>query len=275
MEVKRNFLPMDNWLYLRIFTGRVFCDQLIGDILKPVIHQYNQNHKEPLWFFIRYNNPRHHLRLRFKTQDSIQLLHSINQLLEPFVCQGTIWEVELATYKREVERYQQTNIEICEHIFSNESSLISSLLSQRLSHNQYTLLSIALTNLYIDILFENPENKLSFLSQNFKFFKEELKLDKTTLKGLNKKYSESFYELESFDFHTYEKEFPFISRFLYEQKKRIKELSNVNEIAGSLIHMFINRCFHSDPRMMEMTVYHHLEKSHRTIWSKRKNQVTT
>jgi thiopeptide-type bacteriocin biosynthesis protein len=270
MEIKRTFLPGDQWLYLKLYSGRALSDQFLGEILYPIFEKLEKKYKIKTWFFIRYRDLDDHIRLRFKTDNHTELLKAINQILQPFVHQGLLWNMEVATYNREIERYRSENIEVCEVLFSNESKLISSLLHQGIKGQHYVLLVLSLVGFYLDLLIDDPKERINFLSDNFLGYKAEFNLPKLQLKELNRKYRELANNLEQYDLTKYAKKNLAVHTYMNNLHTLIRDLYQKQEIASSLIHMFVNRFFHSNARAMELVVYHHLEKHYRSQQAKTK-----
>ena len=64
--MKRTFSLGSEWLYFKIYCGVKTADFILVDYLKETIEQLLAQQYISKWFFIRYNDPDAHLRLRFK-----------------------------------------------------------------------------------------------------------------------------------------------------------------------------------------------------------------
>jgi thiopeptide-type bacteriocin biosynthesis protein len=80
------------------------------------------------WFFLRYGDPHHHLRIRFHG-DPDRLRDQVGRLLyeavAPLLADGRVWRMTYDTYQPEIERYGgPEGIELCEAIFSADSDAV-------------------------------------------------------------------------------------------------------------------------------------------------------
>jgi thiopeptide-type bacteriocin biosynthesis protein len=136
------------WLFFKIYTGLVTADAILRDELPETLLRANAKGLLDRWFFVRYGDPRHHLRLRFRAAMETENLHA---LLMEFVyelsAKGLACDYATTTYRREVWRYGGTRgIAVAERIFQADSELVVSVLrggggaEQRLAERQ--LLSI-------------------------------------------------------------------------------------------------------------------------------------
>jgi len=273
MKVKRTFFPGDTWFYMKIYCGNVFANQLLSDVLFPILEQSDTIYGCNKWFFIRYSDPEPHIRLRFEIKEYPILLKAITDCLDPYKQQGIIWNVEISTYKRELERYLPENIETCESVFGNESIMLVHLLRQNLDNSEYMVISISLVGFLIDTLINDVSQRIAFLSQGYRAFKNEFKINSAELAELNNKYKVISNDLLEFNLLTFARNNSFIEQFMKEQKNLTKHLVQKEYITPSIIHMFVLRLFHSDNRIMECIVYHHLEKCYRTKNALSKQQI--
>lgn len=264
MDFKRTFLPGDTWFYIKIYCGNVFGNQLLSDILYTILEKSKSSYNAKKWFFIRYSDPQPHIRLRFEIKDFTPLLKDITYCLVKYEQQGVIWNMEISTYRRELERYLPENIETCESLFYNESRMITHLLREEHEGQDYMVIAISIVAFYIENLIVESDERISFLSNGYLEFKKEFEIDKEQLTGLNKKHHKIQQSLRDFDLTNYAKNYAYIEAFITNQKKLVKQLVHKNHVVPSLIHMLVLRLFHSDNRIMECVVYHHLEKLYKT-----------
>src|SRR5262249_22636366 len=61
----RTFPPGSEWLYVKLYTGPATLDQLLRDVIQPLVDGVLQTGAADRWYFIRYGDPHWHLRLRF------------------------------------------------------------------------------------------------------------------------------------------------------------------------------------------------------------------
>ena len=102
------YLPLEDWIYLKIYTGYRTADTILKDILYPEYLRSGKAGKAIMWFFIRYSDPDHHIRFRIKLSKPIfggGILQKIINDLKPYSESGLIWKIDVSTYIPEKERY--------------------------------------------------------------------------------------------------------------------------------------------------------------------------
>lgn len=116
----RNFLPLDQWLYFEIYTAATFSNSVLLQV-----HDLIKQNAEIIekWFFIRYNENGQHLRFRFLFKDDCQLqfFKTVCSALNPMLIAGTVTDIAIRTYNRELERYGVVGIENIENYFHLDS----------------------------------------------------------------------------------------------------------------------------------------------------------
>ena len=101
-------LPGSEWLFVKLYGGRTFEDDLIAGVIRSFAEQAISSEMAEEWFFLRYSDPDSHIRLRFRGDPK-----RLTKELYPAICD---WATELIqkelclrfafdAYEREVERY--------------------------------------------------------------------------------------------------------------------------------------------------------------------------
>ena len=116
-SLQRNFPPGSNWLYLKIYCTPESADKLLEKVIAPFLKAYFG--EIAIWFFIRYQDPEPHIRLRIKskTPDSGLLLKALSGKLSRKASKEMIRELKSDTYQREIERYSEELMEATEVFF--------------------------------------------------------------------------------------------------------------------------------------------------------------
>lgn len=132
--IKRVFLPGSEWLYIKLYASNRTLEHILGDVIYPFAADLMENHVIEKWFFIRYNDPESHLRIRFYNasagKDWIALiLGRLETLLAPWMEEGLLVRQTLDTYQREIERYGASTMELCEQLFYTDSRAVAALAS--------------------------------------------------------------------------------------------------------------------------------------------------
>ncbi|NUS04972.1 MAG: lantibiotic dehydratase [Nonomuraea sp.] len=126
-------LPGGEWLYAKLYGTRAGQDGLLGRHLPALIEELPPSVDR--WFFIRYQDPDPHLRLRFHGDP-----HEVNALLLPALrdwadtlCrEGLASRLTLDTYEPEIARYGGAEtIEAAERVFTADSVAVLAQLQLR------------------------------------------------------------------------------------------------------------------------------------------------
>jgi thiopeptide-type bacteriocin biosynthesis protein len=124
-EVHRSFPPGSEWLFIKLYSGPATADQVLRDVVRPVVDGVLAAGAADCWFFIRYGDPDWHLRLRFHGHPARlggEVLPLLQAASAPLLQDGRLWRVQLDTYEREVERYGGADgIVLAERLFQADS----------------------------------------------------------------------------------------------------------------------------------------------------------
>ena len=268
--MKRNFTPGTEWLYLKIYTGIKTSDLILEEIVQPLAEYFDENNYISKWFFIRYNDPKPHLRLRFHLYNIkfySKVLSKINDSLVEFLQSGEISNVVTDTYRREIERYGRRTIENAEVLFWKNSEFTLQCLSY--DDEEKIIFSLFYIDQTLDQLKFSVLEKINWVTNFNRAFKNEFNADKKLNSQLDKKYRA---------FKPNYKIFIHSDIFLTERQtiishiednipicKNIIDQSQSLEISSesffqSVFHMNINRLFNSNQRLFEMIIYDYLNR---------------
>lgn len=253
-------IPGGDWLYFEIY-----CHPYRSNIILLVqIQNFLKQHRQllKLWFFIRYNDPAPHIRLRLnvkKIESIAILLQSFRNLIEPLLLSETVKDVELKTYYRETKRYGATRIELVEHFFYLDSKLIFAILRKAKTPTQLYLYGLQTMQFFCDGYTHNIDQQVEFVKKMATNFAEEMKMDIEAFKKVNVNFSNFKRE------HDTSKQLivPFVNSRQKMLQQILNKCTNVGEqetMLADLIHMHINRLFDSEQRKHETILYHYLLK---------------
>jgi thiopeptide-type bacteriocin biosynthesis protein len=280
-EVKRSFMPGEEWLYFKIYCGIKSSDAMLRGEVRRIVNQLTEEKLIEQWFFLRHNDPEEHIRIRFRLLNKssfAKAVQIIQQELKQSFKDGVISNIQLDTYVRELERYGPDTIEITEQIFHIESMLTLDLLDHIKIYNDkklrwyYSL--IAIDSLLNEFGFSN-EQKHRLVSVLYHSYFEEHKGDKKLTVSLNDNYRKNRQTINSLIRNQLGSELP--EGFLQVLKNRYSgvtpliqaikkiELSgklqvSLNDFISSIVHMLVNRIFICRQRTNEMILYHMLLK---------------
>ena len=255
------YLPGDEWLYFEIYCHPSKSNFILSYIAENYLFQHKKKLKK--WFFIRYNDPSYHIRLRFKLidkKDISEFLSSLATLLEPYVTIGIISDMQLKTYHREIVRYGQDRMELVEQCFTINSDLVLYLIKKpHTLHSHYNVSVLLLENVYHAAGYDLQE-QLSFTENMANIFAAEMNISSEGFKKINQGYKD--FNIDTEGLHAtiiqYKKLARTVSCFQNVLKRCLG--TEKDSLLSDLFHMHANRLFNDDQRMHEMIIYHYLTK---------------
>lgn len=272
-DIQRKFSFGDPWLYVQIYTGTTIADKILTEVIKPFCDHLLENSQIEKWFFIRYQDPLPHLRLRFfSSADSFnptEIVMPLKEKLAPFTNQNLIDKFALGTYDRELERYGAENIELAETIFFIDSRLVINSIAKIIEHevDEYRWLYACKLIDAILYSFGLKLDEKAVLTRQFmmNFLGDYVNGDKVEIQ-LNEKFRslrpQVIAVMETDEDYTEGQ----IGKLCLQLSA---DLSNVlatsparfsPEQIGSFVHMTCNRLLISESREQELLIYHFLNK---------------
>lgn len=153
--LERLRLPGSDWLYARLYSGRTRHDDLLAGPVRAFAGAALENGLAERWFFVRYNDPDPHIRLRFQGEPTrllSQLLPALAAWGHSLVENGLLRKLALDSYDREIERYGGLEgIQIAEQVFAADSIAVTEVIALRIQH-VLELSSLDLAMLTVDDL---------------------------------------------------------------------------------------------------------------------------
>jgi lantibiotic biosynthesis protein len=124
--------PGGDWLYARLSCSHAAADRVLAEAALPVARGALASGAASRWFFVRYDDPHWHVRLRL-FGDRARLRREVQPALEDACASlledGTMWRLAYDTYEREVERYGGAEgMAAAEAIFHADSEAFAALL---------------------------------------------------------------------------------------------------------------------------------------------------
>ncbi|WP_316822639.1 lantibiotic dehydratase [Pedobacter gandavensis] len=261
-SVKRSFPPGSEWIYFKFYCGAHLSDEILEGLIRPVSEYLLSRQLSDQFFFIRYNDPNYHIRYRihlnnYQKNDFAEVIEYINQALEPYLVNRTIWKVQLDTYQRELERYGPSNIVTTEYLFFEDSQLYLQLLAAgTFLQYEHIRLFAALKNIdsWLELFDLDLHEKMLFTEQMANVFLKEFGNE------CKIKIAQQYRELRM-EINQYMQGSEINELFLGRGLKK-SDLSREN--LASYIHMSINRWFKTEQRLMEYYVYSFCAKYYKT-----------
>ncbi|MET3876454.1 thiopeptide-type bacteriocin biosynthesis protein [Chitinophaga sp. OAE865] len=265
--IERCFCPGTQWLYFQIYISTNKADHLITNYINRFLQNNGALIKK--WFFIRYNEGGDHIRLRLQLKSSEQIdgmMARLQDLLLPELEAGTITDIQVRTYQRELERYGPEYIEQIETHFYKDSLYVFTLLRHALSDDQKCLLSVQLMRDLQQAGVFSPDHYLEFIKNRYESFRAEFGIGAEASKKIAARYDVfssqgdfSLSEKIALSLHAFKGSLieALQKRFLHERK----------QLLADLLHMHVNRLFAENQRAHEMLLYYFLIRD----WYKQRN----
>jgi len=286
--MKRSFILGDEWLYYKLYCGKRTAELILVDCIKPLTESLVVDGLIDQWFFIRYADPKPHIRIRFHCNQISKLgtiIDTIHKSIATYVENDLIWKVQTDTYNREIERYGELTMIGSEDMFFYDSS--TSINALNLIEDEELLFLFVLKSIdaLLSVFEYDLKAKISFSKVNLTSFRKEFKADKNLSKQLNIKYQklrpkvEWFMALkESSDYDALLKLITTKNRKIETIKTPILDLYKNNKLEVSLvhllssyIHMMVNRQFRDKQRLFELVCYDCLFRYYNSQFAKQLN----
>jgi thiopeptide-type bacteriocin biosynthesis protein len=281
---QRDFLPGSEWLFAKIYASPSHIDRLLIEHIKPLAEEVLAAGDADGWFFIRYADPHGHLRLRFHGSPRILSARVLPQLWE---ClhrqqQGRVWRVQLDTYERELERYGGiAGMRIAERLFQFDSELVLAFLSaiadrlgaERRWHLGFLSVDTLLAGLGLDL-----STRRVLVNNLAKAQESRFAVNQRYKKQLAEKFRSERHRLEALLVSSSDHgELPTLAhsavKLYAERLESVRaelacawqagELTkSIAELAGSYVHMHLNRLFRSAANAQEMVLYDFLARTY-------------
>jgi thiopeptide-type bacteriocin biosynthesis protein len=273
------FMPGSEWLYLKIYAGYKSMDMILSQVIHPLVRRWAAKEEISQWFFIRYQDPDSHLRLRLHVQKPAARTHimkAINKAVDDLVKTRLIHRLEYSTYFRETEKYTPWAIDLCEQFFYADSRLVAGIVdyvSGTKDEDARWLMGVkGVDSLLADFHYTLPQ-KAALMEHCYTSFFKEFNGGKALLLQLNKKYRN-----EKQTFHTLLEDpqdslRPYFMEMIAERsatarqvleclqeriRQREEDLAVIHPMVHNFVHLFINRLFVANHRLHELVIYHHL-----------------
>jgi thiopeptide-type bacteriocin biosynthesis protein len=126
--VRRTFPPGSEWTTLKLYTGSATADVLLRGSIGPLAAALIEQGDADCWFFLRYGDPRSHLRVRFHGS-ARPIQEALQRPASDALDAGLAHDVQFATYQREIERYGGPDATlVAERLFHADSDATITLL---------------------------------------------------------------------------------------------------------------------------------------------------
>jgi thiopeptide-type bacteriocin biosynthesis protein len=265
-NVPRDFLPGSEWLYLKIYCTPQAADDILAGQVLPLISGLLKEGLES-WFFIRYQDPGPHIRLRIKiSEDRIAgVLRRLKNRFSGLVSNHMVREYQAGTYRREIERYGPGLIRAAEDLFRASSDLAIRFLKPGrklgIGPDQLAISGMAAM---LGLVLPVPGEQLRFLESVTAGFYREFNGDKNFRVELDSLYRglKADFSVAAADAGLYRRlnltrcnnRFKKAIGVLFS-KERLSE-ARKHALLADVIHMHLNRIYAGRQREREMVLYY-------------------
>lgn len=258
---------MQEVVYFKIYASPAEVDELLQASIPQLLARLRSERLIRDWFFIRYSDPKHHLRIRFFVRDGrfSDVISEVVAHLEAGDSHGERRRLEICEYEREIERYGGLALMgISEELFCIDSDLALQTLCKAAtsisSDGRWKLAVIACCEFLEDLPFLESD-RLSIAKQLSAAYRSEFGISSAQRTLLGQEF-----RLGAGAFMT-PAQAPIPHAFEREalRKARRAALTGVataelTRIAGSHLHMICNRLLIDNARAYEVLIHDTVER---------------
>jgi len=292
--IKRIFPVGSEWLYAKIYCGVRTAERVLVDVLAPFTEQLAAEKIIDKFFFIRYQDPDHHIRVRFHNAMQLdfwkEIIVRLDAIMQPYFKNRLVHNIQFDTYRREAERYGYETMFLSEDIFWHQSKAVLSFISMLDGDEgeEYRWrVALKAIDLFLDAFSFNLEQKSLFLKTLDKNYSAEFKIGSEQRKKIYERFANhksiidrlmtddwkedddlsnaiDIFKVDGIDYRST------IDEILSAQsvKENPKQLE---QLLTSYLHMFVNRLFMGNQRKVELILYEYLWKIYESKLAREKN----
>ncbi|WP_345951241.1 thiopeptide-type bacteriocin biosynthesis protein [Mucilaginibacter sp. PAMB04274] len=251
------FLPGSMWIYYEIFCHPIRSDAIVVNEIAAVV--IKAQHLIDKWFFIRYNTPSPHLRLRIKLKSPRGLrtiISLMEQIFKPALKAKKISDLQIRTYYPEQERYGFAGIDLVETMFWRDSEHVLHLLQHPLGRQDLQVQTVQWMDSIFNCLYPDVHQRMLLVKRLAGTFALEFEMSPLDFKSINSEYK-TIRALH----------FPELTRSATQQalfeliENAIAKIGNFSfseKLLSDLVHLHINRLFPDHQRQQETILYQYL-----------------
>ncbi len=282
----RSFPPGSEWLYAKLYGGVSSADRVLLETVAPLVREALASGAADRWFFIRYADPEAHVRVRLHGSPERllgEVLPALHAALVTPLAEGRLWKVQLDTYEREVERYGgPEGVRVAEEIFEADSEAVLAILEGLEEGDEGSGERWRLAVRGIDMLFDDfglsAEERLALIRRSRESLGRDFRVDAGLKRQLGDRYrkespglrtvldpeqdgeSALLPGIEAFRRRS-ERIAPLVVR-LKEEDRAGRLAKTIPALAGSYVHMHVNRMLRSAQRAQELVLYDFLRRAY-------------
>jgi thiopeptide-type bacteriocin biosynthesis protein len=279
------FPPGSSWLYVQVYCSPHTADRILVERVAPLLKEFEAEKIMRRWFFIRFDDPAHHLRLRIHCDDDSavsRLFAKLATATRELVRAEWATSVRFDTYMREVDRYGGIyGVECAEKLFNVDSEYVLetlNLTARNDAHEPRWLSAIRSVNaLLTDFNFTCAE-KREIMGRLRERYRREFDADAVTRHKISRLFLERRNAILK-ALHPSDESRP---KALEKRSERNVEIVDnikrginqgrvtrpIIELIESYVHLHVNRILSRDQREHELVLYDFLYRAYDS-WIKR------
>jgi len=223
-----------------------------------------------LWFYVRYKDPKHHIRVRFHGSGDFCrfAIARFHNLVTPLIEAGLIYRLSTDTYQREVERYGDADTILAENVFFRDSVFVVQLLNEVQDNDDLRWRAgLVLAYQLLDVFQIPLEKRTEIMAVLQHSFMNEMGAGKELKHSMSRLLREHKGTVEILlrggglpeaileILRNREKAISAVAGQLLHREQSGKLTADINALVQSFIHMTFNRLFQENPRHYELILY--------------------
>lgn len=271
---KRSFPPGSECLFVKLYGGAGTADTVLRTLVEPLVQEALASGLAERWFFIRFADPRPHLRVRFFGPRATELLPRLEERSRRLLDQGRIARIQLDTYERELERYgDEAGVLLAEQVFQADSAcalaLVAATPGDAGADSRWRLLVRGIDQLLEDLGLDLAARR-AFAKREKEGYGRELGADDAFWRQLGQRYRKERGSLEALLDRSQDASSPHAAALaaLAQRSEAIRPLVPalralpvpLTALASSYVHMHANRLLRAAARMQEACLHYLLER---------------
>lgn len=246
---------LSDWIYLELYCNSYAENEILKIIIESLVCK-NLDTIE-LFFYVRYNYPKNHLRVRFKTKSKeckFEIMKTISALKRDHM----VLEYTIKPYRQEISRYGGKKLmNLSEKLFHMDTLDTFSTIIKHDDLDQEAIFIKAIFKLknYFEFFSLTLEEMISQCESIIAGFSKEFPLDKVLRKSFNKSSQNILKKINKEEYHRF-LEFSSLKTEVsisFQKNNRKKD-----QYISDVIHMSMNRLFNNKPRFNEFKTYYFL-----------------
>ncbi len=270
-DSQRILMPGSEWLYYKIYIHPIRSNQLLKEHILPCLRSLKVQGLIKKWFFIRYADPEHHLRIRryINPKQAGYTLQSFEKTMGTLASSGIIQSYQIATYERELERYTPELMEKSEAWFCAGTALIAEWIRcmQVDASFDYYVIVLPCVDEMLQAFGYGHDVAIALFDRSFRGMYDKSPISKKQVQDKSRELNRSVFTVNPSSTVPLKKAFKQFCRqtSLLAEKARVNMNAARKEVLFmDLLHMHLNRLLVSDSFHQEMILYYALWKHYQS-----------